>query len=250
MRSTVRHFFLSRPLWQSIPVIVGVSIASSVGALFLLSELMNMPYGPTFARSLTIAIVAPTLVSAPIGGFIVHLLREVEHARNEAVRQAGRDELTGLMNRRHFSAMATRELTLAHRGQRRGVAVLLDVDDFKQVNDTHGHAAGDALLIAVGQTLSAELRTTDLVGRWGGEEFALLLPDVGLDDAIPLAERVRQAVAAIAVPHGGGALLRCTVSIGLTEVTPQDSFDLLINRADQAMYRAKASGKNRIVSLA
>ena len=84
----LRSFFLTRPLWQTIPFIVAISVASSVGALFLLSELMGMDYGPTFARSLTIAILAPTLVSAPVGGYIVHLLREVERARHQALLQA------------------------------------------------------------------------------------------------------------------------------------------------------------------
>jgi len=246
----LRSFFLTRPLWQTIPVIVGISVASSVGALFLLSELMGMDYGPTFARSLTIAILAPTLVSAPVGGFIVHLLREVERARHQALLQAWRDELTGLLNRRRFVELGTRELALVTRGQRHLLAALLDVDDFKRVNDVHGHAAGDALLRAVGQVLPAQLRATDLVARWGGEEFVLLLPDAHPDEAQRLAERVRSAVETLQVAREPGQPLKCTVSIGITAARPGDTFDSLIDRADQAMYQAKAAGKNRVVQAA
>lgn len=228
-------------------MIVGISIASSVGALFLLTELMGLSYGPTFARSLTIAIVAPTLVSAPIGGFIVHLLREVEQARREALLLSWRDELTGLLNRRRFAEVGMRELSLAHRGRRRLVALLMDVDDFKRINDQQGHAAGDAVLRSVGEILPRQLRATDLVSRWGGEEFAVLLPDTGLADAAHLAERVRSAIEAMQVLQPQGSILRCTVSIGVTEARDGDGFDLLIDRADQAMYLAKAGGKNRVV---
>lgn len=247
MQRHVQSFFVKRPLWATIPVIVAISVAASVGALFLLTELMGMGYGPGFRRSLTIAITAPTLVSAPIGGYIVHLLRQVESARQKAQALAWNDELTQLMNRRRFAQMGTRELALAQRAGRRLVAVLLDVDDFKRFNDQHGHAGGDALLRALGVALPAELRATDLVSRWGGEEFALLLPDTGAAEAVHLLERVRGAVESLSVDVGGGAVRRCTVSVGLTESTAGDSFDALIDRADKAMYRAKASGKNRVL---
>jgi diguanylate cyclase (GGDEF)-like protein len=246
----LRSFFLTRPLWQTIPFIVAISVAGSVCTLFLLSELMGIDRGSSFARSLTIAILAPILVSAPVGGYVVHLLREVERARHQALLQAWRDELTGLPNRRRFAELATRELALVTRGQRQLVLALMDVDDFKRVNDMHGHAAGDVVLRAVGQMLPGQLRGTDLVARWGGEEFVLLLPDTGTVDAAGLVERVRSAVEALQVMSGQGRPLRFTVSIGITEARPEDSFDTLIDRADQAMYRAKAAGKNRVVQAA
>ncbi len=247
MRPGLQGFFVRQPLWVSIPLIVAVSVASSVGALFLLTELMGMPYGPTFRRSLTIAITAPVLVSAPIGGWIVHLLREVELARQQAQTLAWNDELTALMNRRRFTDIGQRELALSQRAGRQLVAMLLDIDDFKRINDEHGHSGGDAVLQALGGTLPRELRSTDLVARWGGEEFALLLPDTSLADAAVLAERVRTAVQQMDVQLRGGQRLRCTVSVGLSEAGTADSFDSLIARADKAMYLAKAGGKNRVV---
>jgi diguanylate cyclase (GGDEF)-like protein len=247
MRTGLQGFFVRQPLGVTIPLIVALSVASSVGALFLLTELMGMPYGPSFKRSLTIAILAPVLVSAPIGGWIVHLLREVELARQQAQAMAWHDELTALMNRRHFSEMGQRELALAQRAGRPLVAALLDIDDFKRINDEHGHSAGDAVLQALGRTLPRELRSTDLVARWGGEEFALLLPDTPADDAALLADRVRLAVAQMRVTLPADPNHRCTVSIGLTAASAEDSFDTLIDRADKAMYLAKSGGKNRVV---
>ncbi|RVU43749.1 GGDEF domain-containing protein [Rubrivivax rivuli] len=247
MRPGLQGFFVRQPLWVSIPLIVALSVASSVGALFLLTELMGLPYGPSFRRSLTVAITAPVLVSAPIGGWIVHLLREVELARQQAQALAWNDELTALMNRRRFTEIGQRELALSQRAGRQLVAMLLDIDDFKRINDEHGHSGGDAVLQAMGVTLPRELRRTDLVARWGGEEFALMLPDTTLADAAVLAERVRKAVEQMDARLPGGRRLRCTVSIGLSEAAAADSFDTLIARADKAMYLAKAGGKNRVV---
>jgi diguanylate cyclase (GGDEF)-like protein len=247
MRSGLQGFFVRQPLWVSIPLIVALSVASSVGTLFLLTELMGMPYGPSFRRSLAIAITAPVLVSAPIGGWIVHLLREVELARQQAQALAWNDELTALMNRRRFTEIGKRELALSQRAGRQLVAMLLDIDDFKRINDEHGHSGGDALLQALGGTLPRELRSTDLVARWGGEEFALLLPDTSLADAAALAERVRAAAQQMEATLASGRRLRCTVSIGLSDAGAADSFDTLIARADKAMYLAKAGGKNRVM---
>jgi diguanylate cyclase (GGDEF)-like protein len=245
----IQAFFVGRPLWLTIPVIVAVSIASSVGALFLLVELLGHGYGPTFGRSLTIAIAAPTLVSAPIGGYIVHLLREVDRARQHAQAQAWHDALTGLLNRRRLVELGERELAIAHRGKRVVSAALIDIDDFKRINDEHGHAAGDAVLQAVAAAIRSRLRTTDLVGRWGGEEFAVFLPDTDADAAALAAERVRAAVEQVVLALGTGRTGRCTVSIGVSHAHADDDFDRWLDRADRAMYQAKAAGKNRVHAL-
>ena len=188
MSGDLKSFFTRRPLWVTVPVIVAFSVACSVGAMLLLMSLLGQTQGPGFARSLTVAIVAPMMVSAPIGGYIIHLLREVESARQQAQMLAWYDELTGLLNRRRFCELGGREMALVQRGGRRLMAALIDVDDFKRINDRYGHAGGDAVLRAMGKVLPSLVRNTDLVARWGGEEFALLLPDAG--DAAVLAERV------------------------------------------------------------
>jgi len=243
----LRRFLLQSSLALTIPLIVLVSVASSVGMLFLLTEVFGMPRGENFRRSLMIATLAPILVSGPIGGYIVHLLREVEKARLLAQSLAWNDDLTQLLNRRRLAETGARELALAQRSGRTLAAVLMDVDDFKRINDHFGHQGGDEVLRALGRALPPLLRSTDLLGRWGGEEFALVLPDTDEEGGAVLAERLRAAVQALEIPAGEGRVLRCTVSVGLTRAAPGDNFDSLLDRADQAMYRAKSGGKNRVV---
>lgn len=246
MSGRVHAFFTDRPLWLTIPVIVATSVGASVGALFLLVELMGHGYGPTFGRSLTIAIVAPTMVSAPIGGFIVHLLRQVDEARRLAQAQAWHDPLTGLLNRRRLIELGERELAIATRTARPVSAALIDVDHFKLVNDQHGHAAGDAVLQAVGATAARQLRGTDLLGRWGGEEFIVFLQDADLASARTTAERIRAAIEGVVLRDGPGKGLRCTVSIGVSQAGVGQGFDRWVDQADRAMYQAKVAGRNRV----
>jgi diguanylate cyclase (GGDEF)-like protein len=125
-------------------------------------------------------------------------------------------------------------------------ALLLDLDHFKQVNDTHGHAAGDEVLAALGATLKATLRASDFVGRYGGEEFVILLPDTGYAEAQTTAEKIRTAVAAITV---SGVSRPITASIGFA-VFPDNAHDsmTLLRNADRALYSAKSNGRNPVES--
>jgi diguanylate cyclase (GGDEF)-like protein len=241
----LRQFFVRRPLWQTLPVLMALSVASSVGMLFLLTELMNLGYPPSFRRSLMVASIAPLLVSGPIGGMVILLLRQVEQARQRAQQLAWEDDLTGLLNRRRFAELGERERRLAHRQGTSLSLVLLDVDNFKHINDRHGHSGGDAVLQAMGRVLRESSRSTDIVGRWGGEEFVLLLPGAAGAGALHVTERVRETVAQQVIVSAGQAL-RWTVSVGVAQLRPDESFESLVRRADQAMYRAKAEGKNRV----
>ena len=165
----------------------------------------------------------------------------------ELLRHATIDHLTGIANRRHFLDLAEQEL---QRGQRYGRPVcllMLDVDHFKKINDGHGHQVGDIALRAVADTCRAALRTCDGIGRLGGEEFAMLLPETTLDHAEAAAERIRRAVEELALPLAAGGVLAMTVSIGVTRVVDgETNVDLALARADAALYRAKAAGRNRI----
>lgn len=152
------------------------------------------------------------------------------------------DPLTGLGNRRMLAKWLADEASRAHRFQRPLSVIFLDIDHFKAVNDQHGHAAGDAALVALAQVLRHEVRDCDLIGRYGGEEFVVLLPETDAAGALVLAERMRRAVAGHIVP----ALQRpVTISAGIAGLLPAETSDALLRRCDRALYDAKRAGRNR-----
>jgi len=168
----------------------------------------------------------------------------------ETARLANTDPLTGLANRRRFLEELRLALRRAERYRESFAVVLFDLDRFKSVNDTHGHEAGDRLLVAVAQELSAGLRETDFVARLGGEEFGALLPRSGATDARDVAERLRQRVGALRVAGGDerGTILRTTLSAGVAAY-PEHGGDEreLLRGADRALYRAKDEGRDRVL---
>lgn len=172
---------------------------------------------------------------------------ENRYAHEELERRAYTDYLTGLANRRHCLEQAENELARTLRYGKELSILMLDVDRFKQVNDTYGHKVGDIVLQELSAVCCGTLRNVDVVGRIGGEEFAVLLPETGLEPAMEAAERLRAAIAAAPVTPGGGLPLHFTVSLGVTTVTERDAtVDELLNQADQALYRAKSEGRNRV----
>jgi diguanylate cyclase len=157
------------------------------------------------------------------------------------------DFLTGLSNRRHFTARIEEELARVQRlNAQQATLVALDLDHFKQINDTHGHAAGDAVLKRFAAILRGELRQIDTAGRMGGEEFAILLPGADAAAATAFGERLRQKVMETPIMHGAQTI-RLTVSIGISAMIPSDaSAEAVLVRADGALYRAKEGGRNRV----
>lgn len=179
-------------------------------------------------------------------GFITDIT-ERKHLQQELEKQARLDYLTGLANRRHFMEQAERELSRTHRYQNPLAMLMLDVDDFKGVNDTHGHKVGDLVLEKLSAICRDALREFDIVGRLGGEEFAVLLPMTDGARALDIAERLRQCVARTVVPLDQGVFLNFTVSIGVAQLAAGNgSIDSLLQQADQALYEAKRSGRNRV----
>jgi len=193
---------------------------------------------------------------------------ERERLALELERLATIDELTGLFGRRHFMDLAERELARLRRTGTYLVVLMLDIDRFKAVNDTHGHAVGDAVLRTFGVVLRRELRQLDIAGRLGGEEFAVLLPDASLEQGLDVAERLRAAMSMIGqdakartktkTKTGAGdgadaesnsaAPVPITVSIGVTAHLPDDTLEQLLLRADTALYAAKRAGRDRVIS--
>jgi diguanylate cyclase (GGDEF)-like protein len=151
------------------------------------------------------------------------------------------DQLTGLRNRRWLDDAFERQLARAVRTGQAMSVMMLDIDHFKRLNDTHGHACGDAVLRRVAQTLADGLRPQDLAARYGGEEFAVLLPGINEENAVAIAERIREAVQ----EEGAAAGPPVTVSIGIASRSGDQPLTALLERADEALYRAKNTGRNR-----
>jgi diguanylate cyclase (GGDEF)-like protein/PAS domain S-box-containing protein len=161
-------------------------------------------------------------------------------------RMATTDPLTGLHNRHHFFETARKEIARCRRFNHPVSVIMIDVDHFKATNDRFGHDTGDAVLRAFSQTASATLRTHDILARFGGEEFVVMLPETGLEASLRIAERLRAAVEAQVLDFEPEEI-RCTISLGVTELNADDaSIDTALTRADRALYRAKRTGRNRV----
>jgi diguanylate cyclase (GGDEF)-like protein len=170
----------------------------------------------------------------------IKLQREYEHV-------ASTDGLTGLHNRRWLNDAFKRQMNRCERNSHPCSMIMIDIDLFKGINDRYGHLAGDRVLCTVAQILLNMLRPTDLVARFGGEEFALLLPETPLKGAWVIAERLRKAISATPTPLEEGKLLPpVTVSLGITTMQQGQSLDSMISASDSALYRAKGAGRNCI----
>ncbi len=182
---------------------------------------------------------------------ILELESSLRETRDALHYQATHDSLTGLLNRTAIIERANLELERSMRSGEPLSLALLDIDFFKQVNDTYGHLIGNEVLTMVGQLINCIVRPYDGVGRWGGEEFLLVLPDTGLEVATRIAERVRMQVSTHSLELPSGLHLPITVSIGVssTEIEPTNLMllDTLFQRADTALYRAKQNGRNQVM---
>ncbi|MEK9952661.1 MAG: GGDEF domain-containing protein [Curvibacter sp.] len=159
-----------------------------------------------------------------------------------------RDPLTGLANRRHFRAVLTREIEIVARSGNSALLLMLDIDHFKKINDTHGHVAGDKVLQAVARCVNGCVRPQDTVARYGGEEFAIVMPDCQAAYGETVAERIRQSVAALVIQASPVLDLQVTASVGgaFAPVWVRSTADLWIERADTQLYLAKARGRNQV----
>jgi two-component system, cell cycle response regulator len=171
---------------------------------------------------------------------------DIEAQYHAAVNRAAiTDGLTGLSNRKHLDTLLSDEIPRAQRYGRALSLLMLDVDHFKRVNDTHGHLAGDAVLRQIAALLRQRLRPSDEPGRYGGEEFCIILPETGLDQATQIAESIRTMIEAHAFVIEQQAL-KATVSIGIASLGPAMQAEDLYRAADQLLYQAKHAGRNRV----
>lgn len=176
----------------------------------------------------------------PVGYMV--LLRDLRNLKL-LEKVASTDYLTGLGNRKMLDSFLGQEMDRYQRYQRGFALIIMDLDHFKQINDTHGHLAGDRVLARAGQVISQAIRSADLAGRWGGDEFLVICPETGLTEAREVAGRIARALCASQEAEG----IRLTVSQGLACSQPGDTRDVLLGRADRALYRAKAEGRDRLV---
>lgn len=177
-----------------------------------------------------------------------HALTEQQliESNTDLLQMATTDQLTGLSNRRAILQRAQAEIRRASRYHKDLAVLMLDIDHFKQINDQFGHAAGDKVLIEFAGLCQQSIRDTDLAGRYGGEEFFILLPEIDLKTAILSADRIRIKVAEHLFVLSDGSSLTVSCSIGIAMYLPeQDDLDKLLLRADQALYQAKRQGRNR-----
>jgi diguanylate cyclase len=193
-------------------------------------------------------------------GFILSLL--IWHARSINILQdqiikgqqtelqqlAFYDNLTGLLNRRRWLVFLKDEMERLNRYGQDCSLFLMDIDHFKAVNDRYGHPTGDKVLEEVSYILKRELRTTDKLARWGGEEFAVLLPETSLENAVASAEKVRRSMEEFEIKLGGMDIV-VTASFGVTKIQQNEDFEVCYNRADQALYLAKRMGRNQVRSI-
>jgi two-component system cell cycle response regulator len=209
-------------------------------------------FGDGTIGSLALAPRAPAHTNDPV--LVRTIARELGGALRMATMveesrwMATTDTLTGLLNRRAFLEWGRRELLRTTRYTDSLSIIVLDVDHFKQINDKWGHAVGDMVLAAVARLLGATVRACDVVARWGGEEFVLALPSTPLIGASHVAERVRAALESSEILDPSGQRVPVTASLGVAQFAPEESLEQVVDRADRAMYGAKSTGRNRVVS--
>ena len=220
--------------WTLVAIAVGV--IELTGAPPTLHDIVSLRIG------VALLAVAPLTV-ASVNATRNQLVRDLDHA-------ASHDSLTGVLTRRAFLRRSVEQIRTLGMGQRPVTLLVLDIDHFKQVNDCHGHAAGDDVLIAFAERMHAAMRPGDLLARFGGEEFVILLPDTRFDDARQIADRLRRVASTHPIILDNDLSLDITVSIGGVSrpcshegAQLKESFRL----ADGALYEAKATGRNRVV---
>jgi len=216
---------------------------------------VNIPFaevdgrlGSLKSRITEMSLAALALLLGSLFFMSTRMVRRLDEAQDKLMVISITDDLTGLNNRRYIMARLWEEFSLARRSKMPLGAMMLDIDNFKRINDTYGHPTGDEVLRAVADSIKSNLRPYDIPGRFGGEEFLILSPNTPPDDMLRLGERIRQVVDAGEVSHKG-QIISVTASVGVTVLRDDDKDpEELLARVDKALYKAKDEGKNRVVA--
>jgi diguanylate cyclase (GGDEF)-like protein len=209
-------------------------------------------YAPNLMQTFTFLLPLLLGIAWTFGFVILNSERlevDLKSAQVELQRLATTDFLTGISNNRSFFETGEREIQRARRYGRPLGLLMFDIDHFKRINDTYGHAAGDQVLVAIAAACRNFLRDIDVFGRLGGEEFAILLPETDLAGGKTTAERLRKAIAETGIEAGAATTLHVTISLGVSVLSPEDDqIEQVLKRADDAMYQAKRDGRNRTMT--
>ncbi|OGO17194.1 MAG: hypothetical protein A2Z02_02065 [Chloroflexi bacterium RBG_16_48_7] len=199
----------------------------------------------------TIYAILLSLILVNVGGFLItrrmsYYKRSQFLAYQELDELASKDSLTGIYNRRIFMELTEKELTRLKRYDKTFTLIVIDLDEFKRINDTYGHLEGDAVLKKFVEVVDSQIRKSDLFGRVGGEEFCILLVETNLSQGMEIVGRIQQKCRDAEVPTRSGQTIKFSISTGLTEVQKTDiNLDQIIRRADSALYKAKEGGRDR-----
>lgn len=234
--------------------VAACAVAMLGATMAVMSEIEPARYPPLYEAIHFMSLLTVTLAITVLATQLTSLRErvrdqkaELEIALQRIQALATRDELTGLMNRRHMQDVMMHEHQRCMRSGQPFCIAVLDLDNFKMVNDRYGHPAGDAVLRAFARDATAAIRIADVLARWGGEEFLLLMTDTRASLARQGVERVRDRISSLRVRVDSGTLLELTVSVGVTEHRPGEPLAETIARADRALYAAKAEGRDRVV---
>lgn len=227
-------------------ITLAASAISFVLTTFAVTWLNAFGLGLNLTVAATLASAIPLIVAPLLSWYLVGLLLKIYRIEEEMRSLASFDSLTGLLSRHAFFDRANTYVSLARRDQTLFSVLLVDLDHFKSINDRYGHAAGDAVLKLFADVVGSVARRSDIVGRLGGEEFALVLPSTGAAEALEFCTRLHDAVNKAVLKYRDD-LIEYTVSIGLasSDTAPDDNIDALLARADAALYRAKRAGRNQ-----
>ncbi len=232
---------------RAVQTIVGSSVVAAVLLVLILMAVLGIP-NVYWVRGALIAAIVSLVISGVVASWVLDLLFEYERTSLELAESARRDSLTQLYNRGYFLSRLADAISRAQNSAAQLSLLMIDVDHFKAVNDEYGHPAGDRVLKALAATCQQALSEEDMLARFGGEEFTVMLPDLPATEAFEQAERLRQRISALRVPIGGGQTVKVTASIGVSTLAMHEAeYRPLVERADRALYRAKSEGRDRSV---
>jgi diguanylate cyclase (GGDEF)-like protein len=241
-----RNVILEMGHYRSVLAITLFSILMSVMLNGVLMKLFWREEIDVFLKASLVAVIIPGIVAPLASNFVVKLLFELEELQTQLLEMVNRDPLTKVHSRRYLLDCLEIESARTLRENEPMSLLILDVDYFKSINDRYGHGNGDHVLQEIAQVCESTLRPYDVMARFGGEEFVVLLPNTSLPEACNVAERIRENIAVTTIQITSGDSIRSTISIGISQFIPPDpNCKNLLSRADKGLYKAKNNGRNQ-----